>query len=283
MPDHEIECAVDFNLNDDSQSISALIHRMAGILGDLESPWHLDLSKCHYFGPDTVAIVISAVLESRRRGQVSRVTLPVGPPPLAAFCEFSGLRHFLNGSALPNAENPENNTLAARVITKARTNDADPIALLVGSYVTMTDETAEYLRMCVNEVIQNVEDHSKSAIGAILSARYLQNRGEVRVAIVDRGVGIATTLKERFPRLADSKLALQRVILGGSSAKSKSNNMGQGISNLFAIVAKNFKGNIFILSEDAYIGADSGIINLLAKPLKTRFPGTGAFFTIPVT
>jgi hypothetical protein len=94
-------------------------------------------------------------------------------------------------------------------------------------------------------------------------------------------VGIATTLKRRYRDLPDAKTALQYVVRGEYSAKSRPNNMGLGISNLCDIVVKNFRGELFIMSEDGIADGKADSMPV-ARSLNSRFPGTGVFFTIPV-
>jgi hypothetical protein len=183
MQSNEVECLIDFAVNDSHKSISALANRMAPIFSNQVAPWHLDLSRCRYFGPDAVVVIIATILEARVRNQPCRVTLPQGPSELVAFCAFSGLLHFLDGSDFPDPSHPQNSTMPARVIRRAVVSDSNPVTHLVRRYVPMNEETAEYLGICVNEVIHNVEDHASSAVGAVMCARFLTKHNQVRVAI----------------------------------------------------------------------------------------------------
>lgn len=157
---------------------------------------------------------------------------------------------------------------------------SDPIIFLVRRHVGLLREDEDYLRYCVNEVIQNVEDHSRSPIGAVLCARFLQGPRQVRVAVTDRGVGIASTLRKRYPDVTNAAIALQRVIAGNYSARSRENNAGLGISFLWNAV-KSLGGTIFILSDDAIAQMQAdGQPNIIIRP--QQWPGTGVFFSIPV-
>lgn len=106
--------------------------------------------------------------------------------------------------------------LRLRVLTTAGFRDADPVIELVRAHVKISEDMEEYLRSCINEVIQNIQDHAKSKIGGVLYARFMTASSEVRIAIVDRGDGIYTTLKRRYPDTTELT-ALDRVLGAGQS------------------------------------------------------------------
>lgn len=103
----------------------------------------------------------------------------------------------------------------------------------------------------------------------------------VRVAIVDRGLGIGTTLAARHPQIQNAEAAITKVVKGGISAQSRPNNMGVGISNLWGHITNPLGGEIFIITEDV-MGFSDREGRLRTMPLGVRFAGTGVFFTVPV-
>lgn len=272
---------IDFAVNDSPNSVVAFLRRIRGIFDPATSGWHIDLGKSHYLGPDAVAIVVASVLEARRNKIPNDITLPKGVAALDAFCEFSGLNHLLEGSLMPQMDHPDCVTVPIKVQHESSFNDPDPIIQLITRFVPLSTDWEEYLRICVNEVIQNVQDHARSEIGCVTCARFLKNVGEIRVAIVDRGRGIRSTLREKYPDVTDAGEALKRVLQGGYSAKSRPNNMGLGISNLSNIVFQQLKGELFIVSEDAFADGKFGQ-RTYSRALGMRFPGTGVFFSVPV-
>jgi hypothetical protein len=280
MSDGSVHCEIDFQVNDSPKSMVSFLRRIRGIFDPDVKSWRIDFSKCGYLGPDAVAIVVASVENARRRGTNCEVLLPKGNPSLEAFCEFSGLNHLIDGSPMPEGNHPESSTIPYRVQHESTFNDPDPIIGLIRNSLSISSEVEDLLRICINEVIQNVEDHSQSQIGCVTCARFLRNIGEVRVAIVDLGRGIGTTLREKYPNVTTGQ-SLDRVLQGGYSAKSRPNNMGVGISNLCQIVTRQFRGELFIVSEDFFADAKSGEASS-SKPLGMVFPGTGIFFGAPV-
>lgn len=114
-----------------------------------------------------------------------------------------------------------------------------------------------------------------------MAARYIESSREVRVGIVDRGLGIAVKLREQYPDTATSELALRRVIQGGFSSRSRPNNMGLGVSNLFGLV-KASGGRMALFTGDAFAEVHGDMPQPVIRPAGCIFPGTAVFFSLPV-
>lgn len=281
MP-YDIECSVEGNVNDSRRSMQALLKQLRQMLqADGAGSYRLDLTNCRYLGPGAAAVLLSIALEARRRQQSLDVSPPIEPPALTAFYGFSGLRHHFEGGPPSDSSHPDNVTVPLRVLTRANFRDADPIIELIRRHTGISDESAEYLRLCVNELTQNIEDHAQSAIGGVCCARYFTGKPEVRVAIVDRGVGIATTLRRRYPEIKDSQTALRNVVAGGYSTHSRPNNAGLGLSQLWNSV-RHLGGEVLLLSEGAFAEHRANSPQDRIESLDPPFPGTAVFFTLPV-
>lgn len=274
-------CHVDFNIHDRIGSIRAFIERLESASASAqELGLTIDLTRCTYLGPDATAILVAVYLAEQQVGRSVVLCPPMGPPALRAYWQHSGLASLkdeVKPAALAGSTTEP--VIPWRQFKVAAFTDADPVIQLIRRHTEITDEAEEYLRICVNEVIQNTEDHADSPVGAILSARYLTTHREVRVAIVDRGEGVATTLGRRYGSMsADRALAL--VTSGNYSAQSRPNNMGLGLSNLANIV-HHLQGSMFIISEGATAARTArGSWKLAALPC--RFAGTGVFFSLPM-
>jgi hypothetical protein len=275
------ECIIDFNVNDRPPSIRALLHRMQPALHPVsKEPVRIDLRKCHYLGPDATAILGAVILMARDAARTAEVLLPDTPPQLAAFCEFSGLNHLVKGTAEPDMTHPDSVTVPLRRLEQARHGDVEPIYNLIRAYADLGGPLEDALGIAFTEVVQNVVDHSGSPIGAVTSARYLTGRHEVRIAVVDMGLGIGTTLRRSHPDTRDARHALARVLEGGFSARTRQNNLGQGINNLRLTVTSQ-GGEIFLISENANALVRAGSRRPRFETSPDRFPGTGVFFTLP--
>ncbi len=180
-----------------------------------------------------------------------------------------------------NVSRPECVTVPLKQLEHTRHQDAEPVFRLIRAYTELTEDTQVSLGVAYAEIVQNVEDHARSPIGAVSCARYLTGREEVRVAVVDLGEGIRATLARKHPDTLDARQALARVLDGGWSAQSRPNNFGRGLSNIRLSVTA-LGGELFIVSETA-----SALMAGRRAPrfgtLPFRFPGTCVFFTLPTS
>jgi hypothetical protein len=241
----------------------------------------VDLSKVHYLGPDGAVMIAGSILEARQRQVAVRLVMPSGPVPLVAFLEFSGFNHLLQQSSLPELDHPENVTVPLRQFRQSRHTDPDPILHLIGRFEPISDDLRLSLEIAVNECVQNIEDHSRSDLGGLCCARFMTRDREIRVALVDWGEGIRTSLQRRYNDIQDDVDALQRVLYGGYSAKTRPNNLGRGIDNLRSVVTQALGGNLYLISGNA--SADfQGRRSPRYDRLQYGFQGTAVCFTLPV-
>lgn len=75
---------------------------------------------------------------------------------------------------------------------------------------------------------------------------------------------------------------LERVLQGGVSARSASNNQGQGLKTLSDIV-RNHQGTLLVVSGGAEAhSTGASDWSMIAGPTERPFPGTAVFFTLPL-
>jgi anti-sigma regulatory factor (Ser/Thr protein kinase) len=273
---------IDFNVDDTASSLELFVKRLETCYAQgRATPQVIDLSCCQYLGPDAASMLYALDLRNRQFGVRDEFIAPAGPDALAAFWRFSGLAHYLHREERPSPDHPRSETVPLTQVYEAGWGRASPILRLLRRHVNISTDAEEYLQTCFSEVIQNVEDHAQSNIGGVWCARYFSNRGQVRVAVVDHGLGIATTLRRRFTSLADDVDAVLRVLEGGHSSMSRKNNMGLGLSNLTAIV-RHLGGTLTILTGHALVEVHSSQAAASVRNLPYSFPGTGVFFVLPV-
>jgi hypothetical protein len=279
----EISCALAYDVGVVPYSVHRLLEWLGPLLIDAPcTDAHIDITRASAssFGPMAVTILWSTALENLRRGCKTRFSFPPSPSEISTFIQVSGLNHRIAGGPEPDQSIGE--VVPLRQLHQASWNVPTPIIDLARRFVSLDSDTEDFLRICVNEVVQNVEDHACSAIGVIQSARFRDSPGGgqvVEVALVDRGIGIRASLETRYPEIQSSADAISRVLAGGVSARSRQNNMGVGVSNLHDILLQ-LGGELIIVSGDTVAYRAPG--KALDLPLTFSFAGTGVFFTIPV-
>lgn len=270
------------NVDDSSRGdMTQFLQQLAGIHSTLsDRKWQLRCGDCTYLGPWAASVLYAAFLRGLELNQQPKITLPIEPEPLRAYCIFSGMSQAFVKGPPPNPDHPDCETIPLSRFSQAKWNFPDGLVKLLKRHADLDSEGEDQLRTCIQEVIQNVEDHAGSTIGGVMSARYFATSAEVRVGIVDRGVGIGTKLREKYPEITDSSQALRRVIEGGYSSRSRKNNMGLGVSNLFSLV-KTVGGRMAVFSGDARADVHPCAVPSVAS-LPFSFPGTAVFFSLPL-
>ncbi len=274
-----LNCKVDFCVDDQHQSIRQLLRVTSPLFrAGAASPWRLDCSRADYLGPWAAAVLYALSLRAEQQRTSHSVILPTSPARLRAYCEYSGLaRHFESGPQ-PNPDHPATETVPICAFERATLDQASPLVRLIRRHSHIDEDAEAYLRTCISEVAQNVEDHSRSPIGGVLSAKFLRNASEVRVAMVDCGLGIPSTLGVRYPGLTGSIDAIGKVLEGYHSAKTLGRNQGLGIRNLSDIVC-NLGGELSIASADALALVRPGRRPSIESEAFS-FPGTAVFFRL---
>lgn len=273
------QVVVDWNVNDTPDDI----RRFSAALGDIyasEPPmaWRLDLAACRYIGPDASAMIYALWIRDRQRGLRCEVILPVGPEPLRAFCEFVGLKHYLHRGPRPDPDHPRCETVPLSNFYQSPYIVSGPVVRLVERHLPMTGEFQDYLQTCITEVVQNIIDHAESPVGGVLAARFISSRGEVRVAVVDHGLGIPKRTRLALGLGGSDRDILQSVMQGGMSSRSQAHNQGLGLKNLVDIV-QNHQGSLLMLSGDAVASSSEGR-EIRYFEAERRFPGTVVCFSL---
>ena len=273
---------IDFNIDDQWSDIRGFLDRASAIISlENTESWELDCRSCRYLGPDAAVLLAGLYDRDMQRGLHPRILLPKEPKELDGFCTFIGLKHRVEKGERPSPDHPQSETVPIHTFYQPIANAQGRVVNLVRRHFCDLSEDAEgALGVAINEVVQNVCDHAESPIGALMAARYFQNRRDVRVAVLDLGLGIPHTLSRKVPAAEEPEEALRLVIKGGVSSRSKANNMGLGISNLVSQVRRR-RGALLLLSSGAAatMGSD-GAMRYHQAP--ASFPGTAVFFRMTV-
>jgi hypothetical protein len=276
------DATVDFNVDDSRGDMLALLRRIRPIAEDPGAgPWAIDARSTGYLGPDAAAVLGALCEHGRRSGHAAHVFLPTSPDALRAFCVFSGLSLLMAAGPAPTPDHPENETVPLTFIDRITWNTADPVVHLVQRHATLDIEAEERLRTCLNETLQNIEDHARSPIGGVLCARFLRGRRQIRVAVADTGIGVGASLRARHPSILNDPAALRAVMAGGMTARSRPNNLGVGISTMWRIAAGN-GGSFTLISNGACAYVDAGNFFPRVEPTGIAFPGTVVLCTLTV-
>ncbi|WP_349743409.1 STAS-like domain-containing protein [Roseateles cavernae] len=123
------------------------------------------------------------------------------------------------------------------------------INAILGAIPDLDRRELSALEWSVNEVTDNVLNHSQSAIGGLVQVSTFQrSRKRVEYIVADAGVGIPSTLRATHPLLSSDAAALEQAIREGVT---RDKNVGQG-NGLFGSYQICSHSNGFFQLESGY-------------------------------
>lgn len=139
--------------------------------------------------------------------------------------------------------------------------------------VRLSSDTVESLSACIAEALQNIEHHG-GALGFAMAQHY-PNKGELRIAVADRGRGIPVHVRQVLPYLKDSA-ALSKACERGFTTKTNVTNRGYGLDNLIRYAVGNNGGTVTIRSRNGVLVARPGTnrVILRAGMVDWDYPGS---------
>lgn len=153
----------------------------------------LDASRTTKFEPIAAALLAASVAERRAGGRSTRWVMPVDDAA-ADFVREVQLDRLILGQPTDVT-----GTLAIRQLTALDPSYTAGVAELLLAGVPGMDEmdetTAYPVQLCLNELLQNVFEWADSKIGCIVLTRWFAKTKNVRIAVVDRGIGIPARLR----------------------------------------------------------------------------------------
>lgn len=149
----------------------------------------LDMEEMTMFGPFGLALIGASVAARRLDGRSTRVALPQAPAT-RQFLEEVSFGRFVSG------EDPHPGTLDLRQMSALDALYTQNVAeLLVENVPGVTADNVYPIQLCLNELLQNVFEWSESRIGCVVLTRWYRQTKSVRLAVVDRGIGIPAALR----------------------------------------------------------------------------------------
>jgi hypothetical protein len=117
------------------------------------------------------------------------------------------------------------------------------------------DQTGYLIQLCLNELLQNVFEWAESPMGCTVLARWYHKTRSVRLAVVDRGIGIPAALRRHkvrgLHRSSDAEVIIAAVTT--PQLTSRQNRVGGlGLKTIREEIARR-KGRLTIVSLGAKV------------------------------
>ena len=121
--------------------------------------------------------------------------------------------------------------------------------------LNITEASLYALKVCVSELFNNIQDHTRFDIGSIFIQHFPRER-TIIISVSDFGLGIPAKVREKISGISDGEAILQAV-QDGFTTKSKPANKGAGLDYLLNVVTLQNGGKVTIYSGDSIVAFES--------------------------
>lgn len=186
----------------------------------------IDFSRVLYAYPNGMLPIISSIELLRQNGIKINVKLPQRDDVRKMFRNVDWA-HYLSPEQFEKSESKHDRHLVTRFFTNeveqhSAVNDFLDVVL---RNMVVPKDILSGLEWSINEITDNVLNHSQSKIGGIIQASTYPKSGQIAFAVVDSGRGILNSLREGIPTLRTDLQAIGEAIKAGVTRNPK---YGQG-------------------------------------------------------
>lgn len=209
----------------------------------------VDFSDCILVGPLGVALIASSIALRQKQGRPTLVRAP-NDESVAQFLDEVGIASFARGTMTGVG------SLEVRQLLALDALYTEEVTRMVLKGVPgMSEDTGYPIQLCLNELLQNVFEWSGSPVGCLVLARWFHRTRSVRLAVVDRGIGIPAALRSRkisgLHRASDADVIVAAVTTQGLT--SRANKVGGlGLKTIRETVCAR-KGRLTVVSLGAKV------------------------------
>lgn len=204
---------------------------------------------------------IIATIQKLREGKINiYVKLPTDDNTRRLFRAVNWA-YFLSPEQFEKSESTHNRHLVTTNFKNAieQKNAVDDLMEVILRNMELPRDIISGLEWSINELTDNVLNHSESTIGGFVQATTYPKEGIIAFAVADSGRGILRSLKEGFPSLRTDIQAMGEAIKAGVTRNSK---FGQGNGLAGSLRVTTMTGGSFELT--------SGFGKLIATEQETQ-------------
>jgi anti-sigma regulatory factor (Ser/Thr protein kinase) len=215
----------------------------------VDGPVALDCTNTKRFGPFGIALLASSIALRRVAGRTTTIVRPVDETANEFLTEV-GLVRFAakQATGIGTLEVRELHALDA-TYTEAVTR------MVVNGVPGIDDDTSYTVQLCLNELLQNVFEWSESRVGCLVLARWFHRTRSVRLAVVDRGIGIPAALRRKqisqLHRATDARV-IEAAVTTPRLTSRENRVGGLGLKTIREVVCSR-KGRLTIVSLGAKV------------------------------
>lgn len=212
----------------------------------------LDAERTSFWSPLGVCMLAAAVEQRRLRGWPWPGFVPPEDPGVWKFLRETHVMQYLEGRGAPPSH--PSDTLSIRHLRSLEPQWVSRIANWIAEQVGGGEDLAYLVEMQLLELLTNVFDHALSGIGCFALARWYGTQGNVRVAVVDGGMGIPASLRRHFTNFVtdDDTALIERAVQQEGLTTRVGRTGGLGLKNILGSVIE-LGGEIVVTSGSAAV------------------------------
>lgn len=256
----------------------SLLHKVVdrGPVAKLESVT-FDFSRLFFI--DSVGVTclsnLCAFLLSRKV-KVIFTNFAVDKPSVRYLDSFRFFERFLNKKLFLD-ENLRETTMPLARLQSAESHAwlSQNLMPWIAHKVNMPDTALGSIKTSLQEVINNIQDHSGEN-NACIHAQWHPKDNCIKVSISDFGIGIPTSMRQRFANLQDQE-AILKALTYGVTSKPGGKNAGAGLAVLLQCVVSLNRGEVYIHSNFGVYEASrhaDGSVHPSIRTAPGYYPGT---------
>lgn len=253
------------------------IRRAITDLGEARAPvMHFDFAGLKFIEPVGVVVLSNLIEYLRNRGVKGTLCNVREANGAISYLDDSRFFERYVGGPLRSHASQRQGTFPLTLITNDEALGFLYATLVpwIGNQLRVPQEALGSLRVCVEEILHNIKDHSGVTIGCV-HAQFWAAKGELHIAISDFGRGIPSLVRTVATDASDAE-ALRLACTQGFTTKSNVHNRGAGLAVLMNCITGKDRGNVWVVSGKANISAThvDGSSRLVARAKPFVYPGT---------
>ncbi|MCR1811984.1 STAS-like domain-containing protein [Sulfurospirillum sp. hDNRA2] len=232
-----------------------------------------DFSKVKSAYPDGMIPIINTIDILRRQKIKIKCIYPYNDDCKTLFIRANWAHLITPEDFQPEVIKHEKHLIARRFVSSQEQQEVvNDFVKIVLSTLDVTRSVLSGLEWSINEITDNVLNHSGSSIGGIIQVSTYPKNGSVSFAVGDSGRGILTSLKEAIPTLRTDLEALGEAVKSGVT---RNNQFGQGNGLAGTLrIATMTGGSFSITSGQGYIKVFDNDSNKKQRYTHQNFIGT---------
>jgi hypothetical protein len=155
-----------------------------------KGPVELDCTKTESWGPFGVALLASCFAIRKRSGRETSLLAPTDDEEASALLDETGLVRFAQGEPVVLDEWHDQ-----PVSIHEETSTQELSSRLTQSLSAATAKAPAVVQPCLDVLLENLHRWSESVVGGFVVVRWHNKGHKIKVAFVDRGVGIPAALR----------------------------------------------------------------------------------------